>query len=393
MALGFAAAPLMVNPISPILSSLGAAAAALWSPPDSGGNDVYKIITSAEGIYRLTKDYLDTNGVDTAAINLSQVRIYHLGHEIAIDVFDQNSDDHLDAADRIEFYAPALDQVYAKYSAENVFWLTLSGGAGLPRRMESIAAAPSGGAVADDFVDTVHHEQNRIYWLTVPGADSIERWFFDIFVPGDQHAGGGQPVPFTINVPNPSGSGTLRLAMVGQTDAHHQVTVAVNGQQQNFSWSGLGLYEASLDYVALIDGDNTVSLQCKSADGNDAILVDWFNITYRRDYVAAGNRLRFAPDGKGPYLIEGFSSNALQAYDISDAADVARIENATISTTNPYSIEFEPGIYGDRYLVVASDAIDTPEAIIAERASQLFAASTCRPDTLRMFAVLTGASR
>ena len=36
MALGFAAAPLMVNPISPILSSLGAAAAALWGV--SGGS-------------------------------------------------------------------------------------------------------------------------------------------------------------------------------------------------------------------------------------------------------------------------------------------------------------------------------------------------------------------
>ena len=105
VAMGFAAALVLINPISPILSSLGATVAAFWSPPAEAGSDVYKILTDAEGIYRLTKDYLDTNGVDTAAINLSQVRIYYLGEEIAIEVFDQNSDDYFDAADFISFYA------------------------------------------------------------------------------------------------------------------------------------------------------------------------------------------------------------------------------------------------------------------------------------------------
>ena len=372
LAIGFAAAPLMVNPISPILSSLGAAAAALWSPPDSAQGPVYKITTGAEGIYRLTKDYLNTNGVDTAAINLSQVRIYHLGQEMAIDVFDQNSDDQMDAADTISFYAAPLDERYVKYSDQNVYWLTFSGGSGAPLRMAGIEAAPAGGSVAEDFMDTVSCEQDSIYWLKVPGAESIERWFFDIFVFGDQHAGGGLPVPFTVTVPNPSSSGSLSLSMVGQTDAHHQVKVAINGEQQVFSWSGMGLFEASLDNIPLVDGDNTVSLQCLSADGNDAILVDWFKITYRRDYVAADNTLKFAPDSDSRYQIGGFSDNSLLAYDISNPAEVAKIKNAIIAGADPYQIEFEPSVYGNTYLVVASDAIHTPEGIVAERTSRLF---------------------
>ncbi len=170
VAVSFAAAPVLINPISPILSSLGAAVIAIWSPPESADGHVYKILTDAEGIYRITKDYLDTNGVDTAAINLSQVRIYYLGAEITIEVFDQNSDDHFDAADYIRFYAVPVSSPYVKYSAQNVYWLTLSGGSGTPLRMQSIDAAPSGGLLATDFADTARHEQDIVYWLKAPGG-------------------------------------------------------------------------------------------------------------------------------------------------------------------------------------------------------------------------------
>ena len=51
-------------------------------------------------------------------------------------------------------------------------------------------------------------------------------------------------------------------------------------------WSEISFYEATLEDVPLIAGNNTVTLQCLSADGNDRIIIDWFEITYRRDYVA-----------------------------------------------------------------------------------------------------------
>ena len=79
MAMAFGAAPIMVNPISPVLSSLGVLVNALWSPDTGVQGTAYKILVEEEGIYRLTRDYLANNGVDVDALDLSQIRIYNLG--------------------------------------------------------------------------------------------------------------------------------------------------------------------------------------------------------------------------------------------------------------------------------------------------------------------------
>jgi CheY-like chemotaxis protein len=371
IAVGLAAAPALVNPVSPLLSSLGAAIGALWSPPEAVDGDVYKIITDAEGIYQIGKDWLDTNGVDTAAINLSRLRLYNLGQEVAIEVYDQNGDDQMDVADYFRFYAQPVSSLYAKYSDRNVYWLTLSGGSGAPLRMGSIAAGPAGGPLAVDFADTAQHELNQTFWLKAPGADSIERWFFWTYVQGDQHAGGGLPKAFTINAPDPTSSGTLTILMAGQTDTEHEVEVAINGVEQRFTWSGIRYFEAKLDNVPLGDGDNAVTLQCLSADGNDSIIVDWFKIDYWRDYVAIDNQLKFTPDSGSRFVIDGFSSNSLFAYDISDPLDAAVINNPVITGPDPYYFEFEPTVYGETYLVLSADSVNIPVGLIQDRAAYL----------------------
>jgi hypothetical protein len=195
--------------------------------------------------------------------------------------------------------------------------------------------SPAGGALATDFMDTARHEQDLMYWLRAPGADSIERWFFNIFVQGTEHAGGGLPKSFTITVPEPVSTGTLTILVAGQTDTDHELRVAINGSEQSFMWSGISYYEATLDNVALFAGDNTVTLQCLSADGNDSMAVDWFEVAYRREYVAAANTLKFSPDSGSRYNIDDFTDNNLLAFDISDPTAVVKIDNAIITGTNP----------------------------------------------------------
>jgi hypothetical protein len=371
--------PIVVNPLPPMLSSISTAIAALWSPPQGFGSAVYKISTTAAGIYRMDRAFFSGQGLSAAqidAIDLEQIRLFNLGEEVAINIYDQGVAGQLDAGDYIEFYAVAVDDAYGKYSAQNVYWLTLSGGAGLPKRMATDDGAPAGGLVADDFIDIARHEQDLIYWLKAPGADSIERWFFNIFVQGTEHAGGGQPKAFTISVPEPVSTGTLKILMAGQTATEHEVRVAINGSEQSFIWTGINYHEATISDVNLFAGDNTVTLQCLSADGNDSIAVDFFEVTYRRDYVAgADNTLKFAPDNGSRYVIEGFGSDTLRAYDISDTADVMRLTDYTVSGPDGqgrFSIEFEPASPGDTYLVAATAAINAPGSLVADTASSLF---------------------
>ena len=159
--------------------------------------------------------------------------------------------------------------------------------------------------------------------------------------------------------------------MAGQTDTEHVINVAVNGVEQSFTWSRISYFEATLDNVPLVAGDNSVTLQCLSADGNDSIIVDWFKIDYWRDYVTATDQLKFSPDSGSRYVIDGFSANSLLAYDISNPAGVAIIDNAVVAGTNPYSFEFEPTTYGDTYLVLSTDTVNIPVGLIQDRAANL----------------------
>ena len=174
-------------------------------------------------------------------------------------------------------------------------------------------------------------------------------------------------------MPDPVSTGTLTVVMAGQTDFEHEVKVTINGTEQSFMWTGISYYEATISDVNLFAGDNTVSLQCLSAYTLDSIIVDFFEVTYRRDYVAgADNSLKFTPDQGSRYLIDGFTSSSLLAYDISEPADVVKVDGAEIAGSNPYSIDFEPASLGDTYLVVTADAINTPDSLIEDSASALF---------------------
>ena len=187
---------MIVNPIASVLSSTAILVRALWAPP-AAATPAYKILVVEDGIYRLTKSWLElpAQGVDVSGFDLSEVRIYNLGQEIAIHVYDENGDYQFDPEDYIYFYGRAVEESYAKYTTDNVYWLTLEGGAGAPKRMAEIDSTPGIGSVPLTHSFTVHHEEDRKYWAWAPGGDSLDRYFFDPYV-------SGVPVSFNLFLPD-----------------------------------------------------------------------------------------------------------------------------------------------------------------------------------------------
>ncbi|MBW2437158.1 MAG: hypothetical protein JRF29_07755, partial [Deltaproteobacteria bacterium] len=374
MAMAFGAAPIMVNPISPVLSSLGVLVNALWSPDTGVQGTAYKILLEEEGIYRLTKDYLDTNGVDTAAIDLSQVRIYNLGTEVAIDVYDQNSDDYFDSTDYIEFYGQPVTAQYAKYGRHNVYWLVTAGGTGTPKRMAEIDGTPAGGTEATIHTYTIHYEEDEHYVGLAPGDDALDRWFWDAML-GSALTGTPDPVPtsFTVNLPGVAGQGRLTISMWGYYDTYHDVEIQVNGVFANIAnWSGISFHEVTLDGINLLEGDNIITLICNR--DMDAVVVDWFEVTYPRIFQTSGNTLKFSHDSGYRYRINNFNTGDLVTFDITQATDPARVVNSAISGSNPYTLEFEPPLNPgaiETYLVLTSDAVSIPVGLIEDTAADL----------------------
>jgi hypothetical protein len=375
MAMAFGAAPMIANPLSPVLSSLGVLVDALWSPDTGVQGAAYRIYVEQEGLYRLTRDYLAANGVAVDLLDLSQIRIYNLGEEVALYVHDQNADDFLDATDFIEFYGRPVAARYAKYARDNVYWLVTAGGTGNPRRMADLDGAPAAGPPAASHSFTVHYEEDESYVGLAPGDDSLDRWFFGDVVPGTDFTRTPDPVPtdFTIDLPGIAGPGSIRISMWGFYDTYHEIEIWVNGNPAGiFNWTGIAFYEARIDGIDLLDGINTVSLACNRQ--LDGVIVDWLEITYPRTFEAVNNTLRFSHDSGFRYQIDGFNTGTLMVLDITQAADVGRVAHVEISGSNPYTLEFEPPANPGTtatYLVLDSGAGMNPVAMTGDTAADL----------------------
>jgi hypothetical protein len=354
---------------------------AAWTPPSE--DPVYKVLVSEEGIYRLTKTFFTDNDIDVDGMDLSQVRLYTWVEEVqqveqvAIHVNDQVPLDQFDDGDYIEFYGRPLAAAYAKYAKHNIYWLTTSGGMGAPKRMTTIDGAPGAGEMTTSHTDTVTYELDQRYWIGAPGDDSLDRWFFNGMLLGDEVEWGGDPVNFTFSVPGAIDTGDLTISLSGYYDTDHEVTVWLNGDPTpiaTLTWSGITAYEGTISPLTFDDGDNTVTLRCES--GLDIIYVDKFVVTYPRSLAASNNELIFTHDEGYRYQITGFTTTDLMAFDITAAGDVARvIDFETIDMGGSYTLDCEPqtGAGVHTYYALATDRAKTPVGISEDEASSLSA--------------------
>jgi hypothetical protein len=242
--------------------------------------------------------------------------------------------------------------------------------------MASIDGTPGAAPVVIEFDTTTRHEADEMYARTAPGADRMDRWFFERYVPGDGWDPlwvdwpPGTPVPFTVSLPGAVGQGTVIIAMFDDFDKAHEVEISINGTDYgSFTWSGTAYNHVTITDVDLLDGDNTVELTCVS--GVDTILLDWIEVAYTRDNTAAGNSLTFSNSGEARFVITNVNGSEHLVYDITDATDVGRVVNAEVDVDE---VEFEPqtGADGTRSYVVLSDtALKTPDAIVADVAGDL----------------------
>jgi hypothetical protein len=241
--------------------------------------------------------------------------------------------------------------------------------------MLEIDGTPAAGAAAATHTYTVHHEEDEYYLGLAPGDDDLDRWFFDELVLGAALSGTPDPVPtdFTINLPGVAAQGRLTISMWGYYDTYHDVEIQVNGVFANIAnWSGISFHQLTLDGIDLLEGENTITLICNP--DMDAVIVDWFEVTYPRMFEASNNRLKFSHDSGYRYQIDGFNDNSLAVFDISEPNDVAKVTNYQITGANPYSLEFEPSFNPEAtetYWVIASGSSMVPVGLVEDTAADL----------------------
>ncbi|KPJ58691.1 MAG: hypothetical protein AMJ46_13770, partial [Latescibacteria bacterium DG_63] len=253
-----------------ITAPFGLAAADPNWPP--AGDQLYKITTAEEGIYRVTHDELAAAGMDTASIIPRNLHLYNRGAEVAMYVYGED-DGYLDPGDYIEFYTEAIN---TKYTRTNIYWLVADQSPGL--RMTQIDGAPGSAPFANDFLEVLHFERDlpQGYWGLAPGEDSVDRWFWADFTPPEYQwvVLPNIPEDFPVDLPGVStlgGTATVKVALRGfAADKLHQATFSIknslfpNGSQiAQRSWQGQDEYrvEVDIDQGLLVPGENTITIE------------------------------------------------------------------------------------------------------------------------------------
>ncbi|MBN1559168.1 T9SS type A sorting domain-containing protein [candidate division KSB1 bacterium] len=290
----------------------------------------FKIMTDCAGIVQLTKEELRDAGVHVDQLDPRNIRLFHLGQEIAIRVAGE-SDGIFHDDDYIEFYSRPFKN---SYTTTNVYWLAVAASPG--KRMAHIDAAPTGYPVLSNGLRFLHIESDRSHHASFPNHTDQEHWFMDsLFTP--------KSLTYNIDLGSvaatDAGDNSFVLRMQGYASLEtvnpdHHTLVQLNGTTiLDKWWDGRISWTDTISFAQNIlrDGVNQVEIIGPGDTGSflDWQLVDYFSLTYQGKNHTLLDSLVFTSNRRGAHTIEasGFSSQDIHVYDITDPAQPSYLVN------------------------------------------------------------------
>ncbi|HEX9972466.1 MAG TPA: C25 family cysteine peptidase, partial [bacterium] len=292
----------------------------------------YKLFVEEQGIYQLDSVYLDSIGIDVRAIDPRTLKIYNKGKQLPIFVFGEE-DGRFDESDYIRFYGARNqgDSTYFDpYTDTNIYWLTWGGELGV--RMSSKTTATEAGAEIQEYLKTIHLEQDKVYHegdnsIAIINTEMVsgEGWVWRFFYPGDREV---ISIP-TTNVSESSVPCHLRIKLRGTTidrirPNHHVKVLLNNNLIGDFYFNGTEDYLFEVNLPSVQDGENKLELTSVGDTGAkiDQFYLDWIELEYPRQFVANNDALQFAvSNGGNPVAnatIWGFTDPNIQLFDLTN---------------------------------------------------------------------------
>lgn len=309
-----------------------------------------KLLVAADGVYRVTPDWLDFYGVEPRALDPRTLRLFHLGREQHLQVTGQ-ADGSFDAGDELRFYgryrraaSPSGERDYeSEYGPTDTYWLTWGGAPGL--RFQQRSGAPvKGFARREWYWTTAHFEIDRTFDQLGAAPDTLsDRWFWQQERPLkslDPAGPSGQTFIGDVTGRYDDGDpcqARLKVAITGQSPevvGPHHTFVKFNNQPVAESvWAGQTSHvlEAAIP-CSLVQDRNRVLLQAQADLAKwDYVWFNWFDLTFRRRFHAyPGFFAAVAEAAPGGQLItvEGFRHPQILLF---DAANGVAFEDLAVS--------------------------------------------------------------
>lgn len=371
-----------------------------------------RIIIAEDGLYRVTGLDLLEAEVNLNDIDPGTLRLENRGAEVAFYLFGDrdgrfNSDDYLEFwGERNErtFLDQYPDQYSDPFTDENVYWLSWGGRPGVRMVDEngSIITDRPGEFNPSFFYETSTHVERNAYFERLGQANeenlsyTRDLWYFDSGI----KAVGKKPFSFELEHPDESSFNNVivDVMMTGKTfgalfddgipgnddRVPHNVQIWLNDGyvgQSPPTWfdqdtaritnrgnstlrtanlrNGTNQLEVQLpvlpDVTQRIQDENG-NTQTVVVKGTDIVLLNWFQVTYDRKYIATDNAIEFRRPSFIPYPntdlyqfdLERFTRPDIQIYKKGVSRIINyRITEETIDDTAFYKISFQDNVPTD----------------------------------------------
>lgn len=325
------------------------------------GRTYYRIPVASDNWYRVTKADLAQAGADPSSIDPGSLKVYYRGAQIPVVVRPDTS---------VEFFGLRNygDTTYIDiYADTSVYWLTWGGTPGL-RFVPQVQSPGSPVQTIGSAQLTRHFEENTGYFQgttqleviqngTVPG----EGWYWERLFPNTTII-----IPFLLdNIDQGAGTtSVLRARIFSMTsdgpDVDHHARFWINdsllGEIMFEGRTGV-TFSASLPTTWLRSDTNRIRMtSIPTPTIPNLFYLDWFDVTYRRDLRAVGDRLEFispASSGGGPveFSVRGFSTSNIEVYDLTGGR---KITGGTITgdSLGGFAIAFKDTFSSPRTYVI-----------------------------------------
>ncbi len=365
--------------------------------------DEVQLIIDAEGIYKITYQYLsdkmtqiaDSLGIQYSwSLNDIDPRNLQLRDEyepIAIH-FSGESDGSFDQNDYFEFYG---DRHYGDthyqddYTAENVYTLSLLDHLGARMAVENgglVISNPSNYIVPDAYQHTIHIEQQLIpdklgrSWNNNINYFREDVWFWKKIT-----APNLEIIPFELQYPKDTTIRTLstKVSLFGLTylepsgPIDHRATIRLNqslvstkewvGQTEqifvnDYPLPNSYLHHGTNYYYISMNGDTPMG-------DREQIMLDYIELTYWREYQTSEDFIKFSKPSNQPFKlyqfeVRGFSTDQVSIYKIgSSVFNNLQIEPFTLNGGSPWTVTFQDSVISNdvKYYAVTENKKRLPK--------------------------------
>ncbi|KPJ58900.1 MAG: hypothetical protein AMJ46_13300 [Latescibacteria bacterium DG_63] len=367
----------------------------------------YKIPIDSTGLYRVAcTDLLEGD----RSHPVEQVRLFEKFYEesdpspfeqtdVPVHVVDADSNGYFDGTDYFVFYGLSFrdrfrtDTMEARYSYDNVYWLTVEGSPGLHMSERSSWPHALNPQQAQSFFHTERLEVDRLY-MNVPPRVDMDYYFWK------DHAEYDVSESFYVYAPDTTRAWSVRAHYQGLIEALHYVTVIIENSRGQvdtlFNRAAFGPSTPSAKVGVTLDTGLSISASLLASGTNtfryigekllngsiypgSGAYFDWFEIAYFKRYVALNGELTCSSgelSGEVEFRIGGFPSENLLLYDITDPLNVERLtieEWQTTPESDGHYLVFRDlvGVSPKRYAVADLSVLRPAPQVVLDNPSSL----------------------